>query len=462
MDTAQFHRICRWLAVGSLLLLFGCREFLGGEKNILTPEVIKYSVPTDTPKPPVKEVPAEQLSAAPVSQLPQQAPSLAPPVEEKLLPRQPAPQLPKGLNPVPTPPQVSPRSGLPQGAVTGRKPVVLSRTPDFAYRDQILSEDTAWHGEVVIEGGLTVAPQATLTIDPGTVIRFQGAGTLPVLVIQGRIQANGSEEKPVLFTSSYEEPLAGDWQGIVILASEKKNLITCSRVEGAETGLDSLFSTITVKNSRFEKCRTGVRVQDSLFVMSGGGARDCLLGGGLTDSEADIRDASFSANREGIVALRTSLSLAGTVLEGNVNRGLKAADCRIRINGCRFAANGNGLTLTASEGSVTASVLTGNRDYGLFLNRSRIRVSGNEIATNGGVGLQVDDGEGVAWGNALFANGTYDLFNAGPDEFRAVANWWGEKGSDDLARRIYDNRQDATRGRVYYVPVLPARPKTGS
>ncbi len=470
MNTALLYRIVWCLLAGWLLLITGCRQLIGGDKNILTPEIIKYSVATDKPQSPVKEVPTDQNQAAPAdrsSQSSQQAPLPAPPVEEKLLPHQLNPRTPEGLSPLPLPliEPIPPKSGLPQGAATERKEVVPTRAPDFIYRDQILTEDTAWHGEVRIEGGLTVAPQTTLTIDPGTVVRFRrgrDAGTLPVLVIQGRIQVNGSEERTILFTSSYEESLAGDWQGIVILASEKKNLIASARVEGAETGLDSLFSTIAVKNSRFVKCRTGLRVQDSLFAMNGGGVRDCSLGAGVTDSEADVRDAAFSGNRQGIVALRSSLSLVGMVMEGNASMGLETDECRLKVNGCRIAVNGSGLTLTASEGTVAASVITRNGEYGLFLGGSRIRVSGNEITANGGVGLLVDDGQGVAWGNALYANGTYDLYNAGTEEFRAIGNWWGEKGAADLAHRIYGSRQDATRGQVYYAPVLPARPKTGS
>lgn len=466
MNIALFHRICWCLTAGSLVLMTGCQQFLGGEKNILTPEVIKYSVSTDTPKPAVKEVPAEQSpSTAPASP---NVPATVPPVEEKLLPHQLPSRTPEGLTPVPPPATVPvpPKAELQSAPVMPeRKPVIALRSPDFTYRDQILTEDTTWHGEVTIAGGLTVAPQATLTIEPGTVVRFQrggDGGTLPILVIQGRIQANGSEERPILFASSAEEPLAGEWQGIVILASEKKNLLVSCHVEGAETGLDSLFSTINMKNTLFRKCRTGIRVQDSLFVMNGGGAHDCLLGSALTDSEADIRDAAFSGNRQGAVAVRTSLTLIGTVFEENATLGLKADDCRLRISGCRLAVNGSGLALTSCEGQVVASAITGNKDYGLFLGKSRVKVSGNEIATNGKVGLRVDDGQGVAWGNALFANGAYDLFNGGTEEFRAIGNWWGKTGPADLAQRIYGNHQDATRGRVYYAPVLPARPKTGS
>jgi hypothetical protein len=89
--------------------------------------------------------------------------------------------------------------------------------------------------------------------------------------------------------------------------------------------------------------------------------------------------------------------------------------------------------------------------------RSRIKVNANEIAQNARVGLRIDDGKGIAWGNALFANGDYDLYNAGTEEFRAIGNWWGDATSD-IARRIYDRRMNNTLGRVLYLPVLTAKP----
>jgi hypothetical protein len=84
-------------------------------------------------------------------------------------------------------------------------------------------------------------------------------------------------------------------------------------------------------------------------------------------------------------------------------------------------------------------------------------VHGNEIIRNGKVGLRIEDGKGIAWGNSLFANGEYDLYNDGGEEFRAIENWWGDAVSD-IERRIFDRRMDDCRGRVLYIPVLRTRP----
>lgn len=471
MRLISFSRVCvqRFFPVFAALLLSGCIKGLW-EGELLSPEVIKVTVPTETVKPAIKEAlpekPADKPSAGPNKT---NAPPKTPPtVEEKLLPREISPQTPEGLMPIPPPAPpapVPPRSKLDVAQVEENGPrtaVASPGTPDFSYRDATLTEDVTWHGEVLVEGGVTVSPQATLTVEAGTVVRFRTASgdrsSAAVLLIQGRILVSGTNEKPVLFTSGYEEPRSGDWQGIVLLASEKKNLIEHCQVEGAETGLDASFSRFTMNNALFVKCRTGVRGQDSLLAVSGGGASNCIVGLTLYDCEADIRDANFSSNRRGVTAARTSLYLAGSTLYGNDFEAMTAENSRVRVLGNSFTLNGSGLSLTSCEGSVSANRILKNTDYGLTLIRSRVKANGNEIAQNGKVGVRVEEGSSVAWGNMFFANGSYDLYNAGSEEFRAIGNWWGEGTPADIGKRIFDQRADNGRGRVLYMPILKEKP----
>jgi parallel beta helix pectate lyase-like protein len=185
-------------------------------------------------------------------------------------------------------------------------------------------------------------------------------------------------------------------------------------------------------------------------VMTGGGTGGSGTGLMLYDSEAEIRNADFSGNRVGISAERTSLTLAGATLAGNERQALTAENCRLNIAGNSFTANGSGVSLTGCEGSVSANRIAKNGDYGLALANSRVKVNGNEIESNDRVGLRVEDGKGIAWGNVLFANGDYELYNAGIEDFRAFGNWWGRAAPANVAGRIY--------GRVLYFPVLRARP----
>jgi hypothetical protein len=342
--------------------------------------------------------------------------------------------------------------------------VLAGSPPQYSYRNQTISEDLVWRGEVLIEGGVIIAPQATLTVEAGTVVRFRRAdedgGGNPLLLVQGRILAAGTKERPVLFTSIFVEPLAGDWQGIVVMASEKKNLLENCRITGAETGIEALFSTITLKNTFFASCATGARFQDCLAVMTGGGASSCGVGVSLLQSEADLRDGNFSANRQAVVAVETSLYLGGATFSENDQEALQAENSRIRVNGNSFSFNGSGISLSLCEGAVAANRIMKNRDCGLSLAKSRVKVTGNEIVENGKLGLRVEDGKGAAWGNTFAANGEYDIYNAGTDDFKALGNWWGDAMMSAIAPRIFDQRSNPGRGRVFYLPVLRSKPQS--
>jgi hypothetical protein len=441
------------------LLLSGCfMGLFGGGKKDYPPEMGKTAPPGDKARPAGKQTPSERAAAETLKNRPASMP------REKLLAHLIDLKNPEYILPlaIPTPSSSRTRSDAAREESSGTaRSEIPPRPPNFSYRDGVLTEDTTWHGEVLIEGGLTIAPQTTLTVKNGTVVRFRGSrvsAARGVLMVQGRIVVNGSTDSPAIFTAAGENAAAGGWQGIVLMGSGKKNLIENCRVEGAETGLDASFSNIALTNAFFANCRTGARMQDSLAVMSGGGAGECGTGLILYDCEADIHSADFYGNRLAIFAARSSLSLSDSRLTGNNLLALSADSCKLGITGSSFIGNGSGLCLIVCEGSVTANRIAQSAAYGLILSQSRVKVSANEIARNGKVGLWIEDGKGVAWGNSLFANGDYDLYNFGMEEFRAIGNWWGGTDATGISGRIYDQSRDNSRGRVLYLPVLQARP----
>ena len=399
------------------------------------------------------ELPTAPASVTPaVAESPQTAPGRALPPEDKAVPA--SVSLPEESRSAPVPPP-TPRSALP-----GVTRTVSAAVPAAArlYREVTLTEDITWRGEIAVEGSVTVAPQTTLTLEPGTVVRFRrtvaGVDRSPVLLVQGRIVARGNEAAPVLFASAFADPLAGDWQGIVLLATEKKNSFEHSRIEGAIIGLDAAFSSVTLKETSFRACAIGGRFQDSVFALTGGGASGCGLGVELDESEADIREASFRGNGSGVAGRNGSLALEGVLCADNRETGVSLAGTRLKVSASIFDTNGQGIVLSGCEGSIGRSRIAANREVGVSLTASRVKLFGNEIVRNGVVGLKVDDGRGVAWGNTFAGNGRYDIACSGSDDFRAIANWWGEAAPLALEQRITQTGS----GRVLTAPALAARP----
>ena len=329
-------------------------------------------------------------------------------------------------------------------------------------RNELLTEDTHWQGEVRVEGRVTVAPQTTLTVAPGTVIRFAGDDAVPggggALLILGRLVARGTAERPILFAPAAATRPGTKWQGLVFLGTDKKNILEQCRVEGATTTIDASFATLTMNETRLSASGTGLRCQDCLLAVAGGGIERCSLGAGIVDSEADLRTIILRENARGIVASRSSLSLTAATIEGHDEGGLVAEGCRLAVSANTIRGNGSGLTLGSCEGSVSANRVVDNRGYGVHLARTRVRLEGNSIERNHGNGLEVEDGAAVAWGNSLASNGGYDCLNAGTEDFRAIANWWGGRDAAGIAARIFDRQADGRKGRVFYLPVLGERP----
>ena len=353
----------------------------------------------------------------------------------------------------------------PQGTAPGPpRHLAATGAPDIICGTKLITEDSSWHGEVLVTGVVTVAPQATLTIEPGTVVRFAGGGAPSPpgsgggLLVQGRLVANGTTSGPIVLTSLFAEPMRGDWQGIVLLGSGKKNILEECTLEGAEIGIDASYSTLTLKNTRIVRCGTGMRLQDTVFSSDGGSVVNCELGIDLLDSEAELIDGNFSGNSRGVISDRSSLYLAGGSFTRNNVVALKADHSRVTISGGNFSNNGSGLLLGSSRGSVSRNTFAGNADCGIALADSRVRVQGNSITKNGKAGLRVADGQGLAWGNSFIGNGGYDLVNDGREEFRAMANWWGVSAEAGIERRILDRQTDGQRGRVIYYPPLTEKP----
>ena len=103
------------------------------------------------------------------------------------------------------------------------------------YVSGTISSDETWSssdGVYILEGRVWVAEGATLTVEPGTVIKghFDQSG----LYVRGTLEAAGTAEAPIVFTSfrddayggdtngdgAASQPEAGDWLGIGFFGSE--------------------------------------------------------------------------------------------------------------------------------------------------------------------------------------------------------------------------------------------------
>ncbi|WP_428223943.1 hypothetical protein [Flavobacterium sp.] len=70
----------------------------------------------------------------------------------------------------------------------------------------------------LLQGPVYVTAGVTLTIEPGTIIKGDSETNGALIIAKGaKIDANGTETDPIVFTSNKPVKKAGDWGGIVIL-----------------------------------------------------------------------------------------------------------------------------------------------------------------------------------------------------------------------------------------------------
>ena len=129
-----------------------------------------------------------------------------------------------------------------------------------------ITGNTTWSADKIylLKGIVNVTSGATLTIQAGTLIKGDKAlkGTL-VINRGGKIEAVGTVEKPIVFTSNQAPGTrdAGDWGGIVLLGKAPNNQGSNQGIEGIPTdasgkasygGTDAADNSGTLKYVRIE------------------------------------------------------------------------------------------------------------------------------------------------------------------------------------------------------------------
>lgn len=329
------------------------------------------------------------------------------------------------------------------------------------YDGAVLTEDVTWRGSILVKGFVMVAPQATLRIDPGTVVRFTStvARQLPNLVIQGRLHAAGTPERPIVLTSDRSRPARGAWGGIVLLSTEKHNLLEQCRIEYAETGIDVRFSTVTMKGVSIVQAGIALLSNDGVVQITGSTVSDSETGIEIYNSEFDGRDTTVSSCQRGCVLSKSAVVLASLKIMNNQQAGLEAGECRIKITGGEFSGNEVGARVKGGEGQIVMSRFQQNRKTALHLIGSRIKIQRCLFAENSQDALRTEDGLALLLNNAFTSNGGFNLYNAGREAVAARQNWWGTADKLLIEQKIRDTASDKNTGVVQVFPWLHEKPQ---
>jgi hypothetical protein len=374
-------------------------------------------------------------------------------------------------------------------------------------RTDTIKQNETWSGDVLMIGDVTVASNATLTLNDGTKIYvrpnydYQGSGidsTKSEVIVDGKLIAKGLPSSTISFQSQAETPTAGDWYGIR-LNSGSVDTLKNAVVKDANTGvrlssannayIDSCEITNSQKFGIYSKLSTYLRVKHSLIEDNG------MYGIALNRTSATIKNNIIKGHSRYNIGVNVAAHSTENVrLEGNtvggidseqedpygiayelVDYGLTGNDdpqlVIINNPGIRFCDQ-LGIEIIAPDtvGELTNnSQIIGNEAWnnkiGIGIDGGHALVLKNNIVrdNNQGVlvfevnsigpvlGKEVTEQSPIGGDNSFYNNSSYSVKNVdSSDTLLAEHNWWGAVPPDT----------SKIQGLVDYEPYLTSDPNS--
>jgi len=273
----------------------------------------------------------------------------------------------------------------------------------------VIEHDSIWEKEVIIKGDVEIAKGATLIVMPGTVIKFakieeNGPAKLyeskddhfprAELIIRGKILAQGTKEKMIVFTSAEQSPGPAAW-GAINFLDTRDNIIEFCEISYAHTGVHCHGGQVTVANCYFHD--NGVAIGQKNVKQF------------KTRCMAAILYNRITGNGGGILfGNGTNPTISHNQISNNKLFGIfgkKGTSSHVRYN--NIVHNGKGIALYAMEGfRLSENNISDNEDYNISLLEGQV--------------LDVD----------------------------ARRNWWGTTDEKKIRDLIWDKDEDETLGKL--------------
>lgn len=235
------------------------------------------------------------------------------------------------------------------GAPGKSRPV--ANTPLLAVGGR-LAADTVLSGRVLLLSDLLVPAGRTLTIEAGTTVLVRLSESTRIdpeylspateLLVRGTLKVLGTDGEPVRFLPE-RLPVAETvaWAGILFDGSSDSH-IAFAQIEGADTGIYCIASSVRIENSRLVRCRYGLIAQ--------------------AGSAVQLLDSTVEEGEGGIFCWQRSHALLeGNIVRNNQEEGIYIdAGSQPFLSGNVIEANGIGIVAAVPRQELAAA----NRVHG--------------------------------------------------------------------------------------------------
>jgi MYXO-CTERM domain-containing protein len=241
---------------------------------------------------------------------------------------------------------------------------------------------------VQVAGDVVVARGATLTFQPGAEFLFLGTdlmaggvdpGRIEVRV-EGTLEADGTNSRPVRFTSAKASPQPGDWYGVLILSNTE---------------------AFNVSQVNLGYAVRGVTLTNNDHVVAGSTIHHCSDAGiYVDDGTPNVEQVVLHDNRDGLAVVNTAnVDLTGVTIRHSSNVGLRVVDSTFNLSDAVIRDNAShgvsiSNTTVANTGTLTHCTVAHNAGDGLWYQRTdssyalTVNLVSSSLTHNGGVGVR--------------------------------------------------------------------------
>ena len=285
-----------------------------------------------------------------------------------------------------------------------------------------ISENVIWSNYqdfvLIPISDIIISSGATLTVEPGTIIKFKSEKELSnygtynrrCLTVNGTLIADGTESFPIVFTSSDDDTYGGDTNG-------NGNATVPNRYDWGNIKFNSDGSTLDNCTIRYNGLRQyyrsstyGTHYYDPYSVWLN------------NISAMTISNCTFEYN------LDSSLDGGSKIIYANVS-GIDSAT--ININNCRITSGYYGIYIGGNSSGTICNIynnyFNGVSNSALFVNNiyedSEIE---NNIFVENNIGIRLNSSQFLLENNNFIVNSNYGIYNNTTTPFIATNNWWND------------------------------------
>jgi len=294
----------------------------------------------------------------------------------------------------------------------------------------LMEQDQTWSSgrHYLITVPVTVYQGVKLTIEPGVWIRL--AGSSAKLTVLGEIQAEGTSEAWIRFTTAEEsgEPVSW-WKILLSEDTDTSSFFHYVLIEYALNGISLNNGKTRMEETVLREASNGISIlTNSSTEINHCLVYDCYVGIDVSSTIELEASVIFNCTSSGVTVSQHNGTITGSIISGcGTGIGENYVD-NLHINHCLIENNTLGLYYEAgAEGHMTLSYsnIVGNTERGLFCRVDAYPAISYCNIDNDSMNICL---EGQPSGSEYLQSGNIDAFNC----------YWGTTDIEEIHSTIYD------------------------